>query len=177
MKRLLLLTGLLVLAGCHSAEEAKNVTIPDKPRLVVTSASFKDGETFGRQFIADGGNQSPQLSWSGAPKSAKSAAIFCEDPDAPSAHPYVHWMVVGLPADGSISAGETPKGTVGKNDSGTVAYFGPQPPKGKPHHYHFRVYALDAVPSLNAGFGRDELLSFVAAHVVAEGEIVGIYES
>ena len=31
----------------------------------------------------------------------------------------------------------------GKNDFGNIGYGGPAPPKGKPHRYFFKLYALD----------------------------------
>jgi hypothetical protein len=55
-------------------------------------------------------------------------------------------------------------------------YRGPAPPPGKPHHYHFIVYALDADLGLKPGLTRADLLAAINGHVIGQGEIVSIYE-
>ena len=55
-------------------------------------------------------------------------------------------------------------------------YRGPAPPPGKPHHYHFVVYALDANLNLKPGLSRAELLEAIQGHVIGQGELVAIYE-
>ena len=51
-------------------------------------------------------------------------------------------------------------------------YRGPAPPPGKPHHYHFVVYALDADLGLKPGLTRADLLAAINGHVIGQGEIV-----
>ncbi len=55
-------------------------------------------------------------------------------------------------------------------------YRGPAPPPGKPHHYHFVVYALDANLGLEPGLTRAELLDAIKGHVIGQGELVALYE-
>ncbi len=55
-------------------------------------------------------------------------------------------------------------------------YRGPAPPPGKPHHYHFVVYAIDGAVDLKPGLSRAELLDAIKGHVVGQGELVAIYE-
>ena len=50
------------------------------------------------------------------------------------------------------------------------------PPPGKPHGYHFVVYALDAALDLKPNLTRSELLDVIKGHILAQGEIVPIYE-
>ena len=47
---------------------------------------------------------------------------------------------------------------------------------GKPHLYHFTVYALDRALGLGQGLTRDELLEAMQGHIVGQGDIVPIYE-
>jgi phosphatidylethanolamine-binding protein (PEBP) family uncharacterized protein len=73
----------------------------------VSSNSFKDGDYLGKDFILSsdfgfgcaGGNQSPHLTWTGAPAGTKSFAVTCYDPDAPTGSGFWHWLVVNIPAD------------------------------------------------------------------------------
>ena len=126
----------------------------------LTSPDLKDGATVGDEFVFNnfgctGGNVSPALNWSNAPKDTKSFAVFVHDPDAPTGGAgFWHWAVVNIPA--SVSAIAKGDGEMGKaqtksglqqiaTDFGTPGWGGPCPPKGdKPHHYVFTVYALKA---------------------------------
>ena len=108
-------------------------------------------------FGCTGGNESPQLQWSGEPKETKSFAVTAYDPDAPTGSGWWHWLIYNIPADihelphnaGDVSTNIAPKGsTQGKSDFGVPGYGGACPPKGsKPHRYQFRIFALD-VPKL-----------------------------
>ena len=63
----------------------------------------------------------------------------------------------------------------GVNDFGKTGYGGPCPPPGKPHHYHFKIYALDTLLDLNSGATKKALLKAMAGHILAQGELVGTY--
>jgi phosphatidylethanolamine-binding protein (PEBP) family uncharacterized protein len=45
-----------------------------------------------------------------------------------------------------------------------------------PHHYHFELFALDEPLQVNDTPDRDSLMEAMAGHVVAYGEVVGVYE-
>jgi phosphatidylethanolamine-binding protein (PEBP) family uncharacterized protein len=45
-----------------------------------------------------------------------------------------------------------------------------------PHHYHFKVYAIDAVLDLKPGLTKAELLDAIKGHIVGKGELVAVYE-
>ena len=72
----------------------------------LTSQSFKDGDyladihilskEFG--FGCAGGNQSPQLSWSGAPSGTKSFALLMLDPEGRPPGGVSHFVAYGIPA-------------------------------------------------------------------------------
>ena len=63
----------------------------------------------------------------------------------------------------------------GRNNRGSSLYFGPRPPGGKPHHYHFQVFALDRLLDLPAGAKREQLLAAMNGHVLAKGDLVGLF--
>ena len=100
-------------------------------------------------FGCEGGNESPQLSWSGTPNGTQSFAINVYDPDAPTGSGWWHWNVVNLPASTTSIAqnastdGNLPGGALEiRNDYGSVGFGGACPPPGEVHRYVFTVYAL-----------------------------------
>ena len=141
--------------------------------IQVTSSAFKSGDHLPSRYARRSGNVSPPLTWTPV-AGARAFALIFDDPDAPGPRPFVHWLAWNIPA-GVILEGHAPAGaSQGRNDFGDVAYDGPQPPSGT-HHYHFRVFALDAPLSLAAGADRDALATAMRGHVIASGETVGLY--
>lgn len=161
--------------------EAPDAAVP----LVVRSEAFAEQAAIPLKYSAYGDNISPALSWSGAPENAQSMVLIVEDPDAPTAQPFVHWLLANIPASRSTLPAKLPEGDSlsdidaqqGKNDAGKTGYFGPRPPAdGKVHHYHFQLFALDKKLELPRGFNRQTLLGAMQGHVLAEGQIVGTYK-
>jgi len=116
--------------------------------FTVTSDDVTDGQPLKDDQVAEFGNTSPQLSWSGAPADAKSFALTMFDPDAPTGSGWWHWVVVNIPAsatklDAGASGKSMPAGALEtRTDFGKSGYGGPCPPPGAPHRYVFTVYAL-----------------------------------
>jgi len=160
---------------------------PAPATLVVTSPTLTAGQPIPKQHTADGENTSPAFAWTGAPATTKSFALICDDPDVPMPQPFVHWVIYnipgtakGLPANIPIDpAAAMPAEVAGavQGPSGfrRPIYRGPAPPPGKPHNYHFTVYALD-VADLAAGLNKAQLLDAMAGHIVGRGELVATYE-
>ena len=154
--------------------------------LTIESTAFKNNERVPTRFSGDGEDVSPQLSWSGAPDGTAELALIMDDPDAPTAEPWVHWVVYKIPADTTalrenVAKTETlsdPAGAMqGNNSWGKIGYGGPAPPRGHGvHHYHFKVYALDQALSVSPGLTKNQLLSAMKGHIVAEAELVGTYQ-
>jgi hypothetical protein len=44
------------------------------------------------------------------------------------------------------------------------------------HHYHFKLFALDASLELAPGVDKAALLAAMKGHIVAEGELIGTYQ-
>lgn len=130
------------------------VTAATAQDFKLTSTSIAEGAQLAPSFVfkgfgCEGGNTSPQLSWSGAPKGTKSFAISAYDPDAPTGSGWWHWNVVNIPASvntielGASSGGKIPAGSVElTNDYGVPGFGGACPPPGEVHRYIFTVHAL-----------------------------------
>ena len=154
--------------------------------LTIRSSAFADQARIPKRFTGDGEDVSPELSWSGVPAGAKELALICDDPDAPTPEPWVHWVIYkipttatglreNIPKTGSMSE---PAGAMqGVNSWSAIGYRGPAPPRGHGvHHYHFKLYAVDTALNVAAGVDNKKLLSAMQGHIVAQGELVGTYE-
>src|SRR5579862_8886591 len=153
----LALTALAAALASEAQPPAKESAAMSK--FALTSTDFSAGGTIANAQVhtdCKGQNVSPALKWSGAPEGTRSFALLVHDPDAPTGSGWWHWVAYDIPADVSslpADAGDPqkhlmPAGAVqGRTDFGTPGYGGPCPPPGKPHHYHFRLYALK-VPKL-----------------------------
>lgn len=128
-------------------------TLPAVPAFTVTSEDVFDGAVTATRHVhgsAGGENLSPQLSWSGFPKTTRSFAITCFDPDAPTQSGWWHWQVVNIPVEvTSLARGASPNGLPAaaiefRTDYGEPGYQGASPPPGDhEHRYFFAVHALD----------------------------------
>jgi Raf kinase inhibitor-like YbhB/YbcL family protein len=157
-------------------------------KLVVESPSLKAGEMMPRDYTPDGRNVSPPLTWSNVPTGTREFAVLCEDYEAGNPPPFVHWVIYkipgtarglpeNIPIDTSVPMPADIAGAVqGLNGFKRTMYRGPAPPAGKPHGYHFVVYALDAALNLKPNLTRPELLEAIKGHVIGQGEIAPIYE-
>jgi len=149
--------------------------------LELTSPAFSEGEMIPARYTCDGSDISPALSWSGVPKTAKSLALICDDPDALRGT-WVHWVLFNIPADAvglpaEISSAATLENSArhGKNDFRRLGYGGPCPPGGT-HRYFFKRYALDTGLNLDSGITKDQLLKAMQGHILAEAQLMGKYK-
>ena len=148
----------------------------------LTSTAFKEGHAIPVEHSGDGADTSPPLAWTGGPTETASFALICEDPDAPRGI-WVHWVLFNLPAvTDELSSGIPQQSTLargavqGKNDFGKIGYGGPAPPPGKPHRYFFRLYALDTLLQLPAGATKQQLVTAMQGHILAESQLMGTYQ-
>jgi Raf kinase inhibitor-like YbhB/YbcL family protein len=149
--------------------------------LSLRSVAFETGSRIPQIYTCDGRDVSPPLRWTGAPQGTESFALICDDPDAPMGT-WVHWVIYNIPADGDRLSEAVPvserleSGALqGGNDFGRIGYGGPCPPRGKPHRYFFRLYALDTKLSAAAGLTKKALLDQMQGHVLENAEFHGLY--
>ncbi|MFQ5654189.1 MAG: YbhB/YbcL family Raf kinase inhibitor-like protein [Planctomycetota bacterium] len=187
----------VLLGGCDRPGDSAAMTPPGQaptPRkegspmqeLSIESTAFSHDGTIPRRHSGEGEDLSPALRWSGVPEGTRELALIVDDPDAPTARPWVHWVLYKLaPETRELAEGVPPVEQVadlsgalqGTNSWGRVGYGGPMPPPGHGvHHYRFHLYALDMPLSIGAGVAKQALLDAMAGHVIAEGELVGRYK-
>ena len=150
--------------------------------IQIRSAAFDEGHSIPQKHTCDGEDVSPSLRWEKAPDRTKSFALICDDPDAPSGT-WVHWVIYDLPAaitelpEAIPTKEEVLNGAKqGTNDFSRIGYGGPCPPKGNPHRYYFKLYALDSVLNLKAGATKADVEIAMKGHVLGEGKIMGTYK-
>lgn len=139
----------------------------------LTSTAFEPGEPIPQQYSCDGADISPPLAISDVPGGTVALALVMDDPDAPVGT-WDHWVAFNLPVVETIAEDAGSVGTDGRNSWGNTGYGGPCPPGGT-HRYFFRLYALDAALDLDEGAGKQQVLSAIEGHVLAEAELMGTY--
>jgi Raf kinase inhibitor-like YbhB/YbcL family protein len=150
--------------------------------MTLTSDAFTEGQPIPTKYTGDGRNVSVPLKWADPPADTQSFALICEDPDAPRGT-WTHWVLYNLPPqtreqpEGVPPEATLPDGAMqGKNDFGNIGYGGPAPPRGNPHRYFFKLYALDKQLDLRPGAMRSQVLPAMAGHVLAESHLMGSYK-
>jgi Raf kinase inhibitor-like YbhB/YbcL family protein len=126
------------------------------------------------KYSCEGNNVSPALHIEHIPVGTRTLAIIVHDPDASKPGGITHWVVWNIEPASEIAEQYT--GVFqGKNSEDKAVYMGPCPPSGT-HHYHFRVYALDARMDVPAGItGKAGLEQAMQGHILAEGLLTGLY--
>ncbi len=164
------------LAGCRHSGGVANAQA-----LILTSFSFQ-GNQIPSRFTCNGAELSPQLAWSAPPPGTASFALVVTDPDAPGGT-FAHWLLYNLPAETRALPEGLPKqrqlaggALQGVNSFGQMGYSGPCPPSGSPHHYHFTLYALNAKLNLPTDATRAQVKAAMHEHILATGELVGLYQ-
>lgn len=148
-----------------------------KKKLAVTSSSFKLGQSIPAKYSYTQGNISPHISWSKGPEGTKSYVLICDDPDAPRAEPWVHWVVFNIPVDVTEIQEGSVVGQQGMNDYQQVGWGGPNPPSGT-HRYFFKVYALsNELKSMPNKVTKKDLLAAMKGKILAEGGLMGTYSA
>jgi Raf kinase inhibitor-like YbhB/YbcL family protein len=142
-------------------------------KLSVNSSAFENNKVIPAKYTCDGDDVNPPLTIEGVPEGTKTLALIVDDPDAPMGT-WDHWIVWNIPATTSKIAENTVPGTEGMNDFRRRSYGGPCPPSGT-HRYFFKVYALDVKLDLSPTSRKRDVEKAMQGHVLAEGELVGLY--
>ncbi len=152
----------------------------------ISHGSFMDKSAEFQGFGCSGDNQSPQLSWSGAPDGTAAFAVFAYDPDAPTGSGWWHWQAINIPANvttlnpgaGSVDGKWMPKGSQQlTNDYGAIGFGGACPPEGNgAHRYQFTVYALSNEIELPKGASSALAGYMVKANSLGSATLEALYK-
>ena len=172
---ILVVLALVVPAEVHGQKASSS-------KIELKTTSFTPGDFIPKRFTCEASDVSPALAWTDPPPGTQSFAIIEDDPDAPSGT-FVHWLVYDLPAayrslpEALPGNDQMPDGgRQGTNGFSRTGYNGPCPPRGKPHRYFIRLYALDAKLDLRPAATRRELEAAMKGHILAQGELMGRYQ-
>jgi Raf kinase inhibitor-like YbhB/YbcL family protein len=179
------MAGLAVLAlgGCGGSgqpggQPSASPAARQPSSLYLGSSAFTDGQALPAEYTCDGAGRSPPLQWSDAPAQTQAFALVLEDPDAPEGT-FGHWGVYDIPAtihELAAGAGNSDALKQTHNDFDQTGYGPPCPPKGdKPHHYRFRVIALDVAHLPGPPANVRALLDASQGHVLGTAEVTAVY--
>jgi hypothetical protein len=180
----------------HGVAKASPLNVSDDdndgpPRFRVTSTTFQNNSIVPASMVFNGplgsscigGNTSPELKWTHAPRSTRSYAVVTYDVTAN----FTHWGIYNIPPDVTElpdNASATTSFPQLSNDIFTVGYIGPCPPPDIVpdgiHHYLFTVYALDTMldlPAFPPGFPApsETLFRAMIGHVIDSATITGLF--
>lgn len=172
---------LIGLMGCNDAQPQPSTVDQAVSELALDSEAFEAEGTIPQLYTCDGEDISLPLHWSEPPAGTQSLALIFDDEDAP-AGTWIHWVLFNIPASvrslpEGVSTGAMVDGlgVHGANSWGDLGYGGPCPPKGGPHRYTFRLFALDTLLDLDAGASRAELDQAMEGHILGSGLLTGRY--
>jgi Raf kinase inhibitor-like YbhB/YbcL family protein len=171
-----------------STEFANDTTMP----LSTIENIAVNGKNFCSADGSPGGNQSPELSWTDAPRRTRTFVVTLYDETAS----FTHWGMYNIAGDATglpQNAGTpgSPYGLQVMNDFPTprAAYDGPCPPANVSpdvHRYVFTVYALDIELHLpgSENFPANAETLYQALinagredHILASARLIGLYSS
>jgi hypothetical protein len=150
--------------------------------MKIRSTAFSHEGKIPSKYTCDGENMNPELQISEVPSNAKSLALIMDDPDIPEfvkqkfdITVFDHWILFNIKPDAKKISENTAPGIQGKNSRGEAKYAGPCPPD-KEHRYFFKLYALDISLNLPEGATKEQVLSAMKGHLLAEAGLMGKYE-
>ena len=152
--------------------------------MQLISPDFKDGDPIPAKSVnkgLGGKDQSPVLRWSDVPTEAKSLALTCYDPDAPTGSGFWHMIITNIPVTeaGEISSENLPASAKSAiNDAGTENYTGAYPPADDPaHHYIFTLHALSVEAIDPEGMTSAYVRFNIMRNQIASACITGLFKN
>ncbi len=151
------------------------------PPFQLEAKWFEYGGDIPREFICDGVNSSPGLTWAQPPAGSRRFALIMEGP-AGRAGGSIHWVDCDVPSTArelpeAMAARDEPVdgSRQGLNGFGKLGYSAPCPPPGTTARYSFKLFALDPKLKLKARATKEDVERAMAGHVLGQAVLVGFY--
>eukprot|EP00340_Litonotus_pictus_P004339 CAMPEP_0170517504 /NCGR_PEP_ID=MMETSP0209-20121228/3477_1 /TAXON_ID=665100 ORGANISM="Litonotus pictus, Strain P1" /NCGR_SAMPLE_ID=MMETSP0209 /ASSEMBLY_ACC=CAM_ASM_000301 /LENGTH=178 /DNA_ID=CAMNT_0010802775 /DNA_START=8 /DNA_END=544 /DNA_ORIENTATION=- len=163
---------ILILISSIKCIQVKKVHSSD-PKFHVYSSDVENEKRIPDKFTPQGEDVAPQIYWENSPSETVSFAFVNYDTDASPL--FTHYVLVNIPSNvnnlkDALANSSSEEIT---NSWGFKHYMGPKPPVGKPHHYHYRVYALS---TLIRETTLEKVQEEIEKNTLASDEVIGIYE-
>jgi Raf kinase inhibitor-like YbhB/YbcL family protein len=148
--------------------------------FALQSTAFTDGGTLPSDFTCDGADQSPPLTWMGAPPGTAAYALIEQDADNKVNNaPFTQWLLYNMPRTVTqLTPGVPAKPLLtngsqqGLNGSQTIGYLGPCPDKGDPpHHVTFALFAQDGYVTLETGATTAAVNDALSGHTIGQTQL------
>jgi Raf kinase inhibitor-like YbhB/YbcL family protein len=181
------LLGVSVLPCVGQAPGAPRYVAPLN-KLVLSSPAFADGGLIPDKYASATklNTLSPPLSWSGVPEGTESFVLTVVDEEfarQKKADLWYHWIIFNIPAtatglpEGVPTEKQLPDGAIQPLNVRWIGYAGPgAPAAGQPHHYIFRLMALDTKLDLNPEATAADVVKAMDGHILDRALLVGRYK-
>lgn len=163
-------------AAPETTTAPETTAAPVEPELAFTIADIDDGGTIPTNFTCDGSDDVPVVTVEGVPDGTQQLVLIMDDPDAPTADPFVHWVVYNIAGDATEVTDGNESFIYGLNGFGTNGWQGPCPPPGEAHNYIFTLYALDAELALPDDLDGLELAEAIEPAIIVDAVVTASYE-
>jgi Raf kinase inhibitor-like YbhB/YbcL family protein len=156
-------------------------------KLVLSSPAFADGALIPDKYASATklNTLSPPLVWNGAPEGTVSFVLTVIDEEfarQKKSDPWYHWILFNIPAtatglpEGVPTEKQLPDGSIQPLNVRWIGYAGPgAPAAGQPHHYIFRLMALDTKLDLGPETTAAEIVKAMDGHILDRALLVGRY--
>ncbi|MFN9594849.1 MAG: YHYH protein [Pirellulaceae bacterium] len=148
-------------------------------RFQLTSPAFAEGDPLPDAFNGNGDGMTPPLDWTGVPEGTRSFALVMDHIDRDN-YLKTYWNLYNIPADvRSLPRDVQGVGTIGATWKRDQAYVPPHSAGGGKQTYTIHLYALSAIPELDASQGpvtREVLLKEIEPFILDSSELNVTYQ-
>ncbi len=164
----------MVLPANHVISSNAKAKGHDIASLTITSPAFEPNTRMPDKYSCKGSLINPPIHIEGIPEGTKSMVLIMDDVDAPVKDGFNHWVMWNI--DQTMpDIPEAYHGAVqGFNTDHKKGYYPPCPPQGT-HHYHFKVYCLNALLTIPPDSYKDKVEKAMKGKIIGQGELIGLY--
>jgi Raf kinase inhibitor-like YbhB/YbcL family protein len=184
---------LILISASFAVAQAPQVVSPSRPtptlnKLVLTSTVFSDNGLIPDKYASATAlnTLSPPLNWTGAPDGTVSFVLTVIDEEfarQKKSDSFYHWIIFNVPGtatnlpEGVTIAKQLPDGSIQPQNGRWIGYAGPgAPAAGQPHHYIFRLMALDTRLDLGPDASATDIIKGMDGHILDRAVLIARYK-